>query len=216
MKEEFKVYQKVFDNRTIMTLYQLSKKYFRTIGGPIKTGKESDVYLLYTKEGGKIVAKIYKIETSNFRNMWKYIKGDSRFPYIGKEKKKLVYAWTEKEFRNLWTARRMGIPAPEPIAFKNNVLLMEFIGDDSPAPIAKYHPPKDPKRWYRLIMGYVDKMEKEGFVHGDLSEFNILNWNEKPILIDWSQSVFRDHPLFEELLERDRKNMERWFSSLGV
>ncbi len=215
MREEFKVYQGVFDNFTIKTLYELSKKYFDIIGGPIKTGKEADVYFVL-KGKEKIAAKIFRINTSNFKRMRDYIIGDDRFPYIGKGRRKLVFAWTKKEFANLQTANKIGIMAPKPIAFKNNVLLMEFIGNENPAPTAKENPPKNKKEWAEIICRYMKKMEKHGFVHGDLNEFNVLNFNEKPVIIDWAQAVFKEHPLFEKMMERDKENVRKWLGGTCI
>ena len=125
----------------------------------------------------------------------------------------MVFAWTKKEFSNLQKALEIGIRVPSPIAFKNNVLLMEFIGNKDPSPIAKDKPPKNKNKWKNIITEYVEKMEKKGFVHGDLNEFNVINHRERPVLIDWAQSVFRKHPLYEEMLERDKKNLKRWLGN---
>ena len=43
--------------------------------------------------------------------------------------------------------------------------------------------------------------------HGDLSEYNILNVREKPQIIDVGQAVPKEHPMYEELLKRDMKNI---------
>jgi len=53
----------------------------------INEGKESKVLLVKDKEGKLKVIKIYKIEASNFKNMWYYIEGDERFKRIGKGKR---------------------------------------------------------------------------------------------------------------------------------
>ncbi len=52
-------------------------------------------------------------------------------------------------------------------------------------------------------------------VHGDLSTFNILNKDEYPVIIDVSQSVVRDHPIANELLVRDIKNIYKEFKKMG-
>ncbi len=50
-------------------------------------------------------------------------------------------------------------------------------------------------------------------VHGDLSEFNIILKPDNHILIiDWSQFVRKDHPSMEYFLERDVKNVLRFFN----
>jgi len=41
----------------------------------------------------------------------------------------MVKQWAEKEVRNLKWIRKSGIRAPEPFVQKNNIILMEFIGE---------------------------------------------------------------------------------------
>ena len=57
---------------------------------------------------------------------------------------------------------------------------------------------------------------KAGLIHGDLSEFNILNYNEKPYIIDLSHGVKLDYPNVDELLQRDIKNLDRYFRKFNI
>ena len=59
-------------------------------------------------------------------------------------------------------------------------------------------------------------INKSNLIHGDLSTFNIMNFNQNPVIIDVSQSVVRDHPIAKELLLRDIKNISTEFNKLGV
>ena len=43
--------------------------------------------------------------------------------------RKMVRVWAEKEMRNLKRLRTAGIPCPEPIEVRENVLVMTFVGD---------------------------------------------------------------------------------------
>jgi len=60
------------------------------------------------------------------------------------------------------------------------------------------------------------KMYQNGLIHGDLSSFNILNYNEKPVIIDFSQATLVKTPNSEELLERDVKNVLHFFKKVGI
>lgn len=42
----------------------------------------------------------------------------------------MVRLWAEKEMRNLQRLRDAGILCPSPVTVKENVLVMEFLGDE--------------------------------------------------------------------------------------
>lgn len=216
LREEFKVYQRVFDNFTFKTLYKLARKYFDSLEGCISIGKEADVYR--ANKGNEYVAvKIYRMTAADFKNMWKYIRGDPRFDHVKMRHRDIVLAWTKKEFVNLTKADKVGVRVPKPIAFLNNVLIMEYIGGKNPAPTAKILPPKNPEKWYKVIMKYITLLyHKAKLVHSDLSEYNILNFRENPVIIDISQGVNLRHPNSEEFLKRDIKTIINWFKKLGL
>ncbi len=214
-----KIYNDVFDFSTTYVLYKLENSgYIDRIKSIISTGKEANVFLGYNFQKEPIAIKIYRIETSNFNNMYKYIAGDHRFEYVKLRKRDIVFAWAKKEFKNLEIAYKVGVRVPRPIVWRKNVLVMEFIGEnETPAPRAKDQPPNDPNAWFEKIMEYVEKLYKKGkLVHGDISEYNILNFNEEPVLIDIGQGVPKDHPLALELLKRDLENIHRWFKKFGI
>ena len=111
-------------------------------------------------------------------------------------------------------AKNNKVVVPKPIAIKNNVLVEELIGE--PAPQLKDSHPDDPKKFLKLIIDQIKLLYKGGLIHGDLSAFNILNHNEKPYLIDFSQATLIKTPNSEELLERDLKNILQFFKKLHV
>ena len=53
-------------------------------------------------------------------------------------------------------------------------------------------------------------------VHADLSEYNILYHESHLYIIDVSQSVEHDHPSAFDFLRSDIKNVEEYFSKMGV
>lgn len=53
-------------------------------------------------------------------------------------------------------------------------------------------------------------------VHADLSEYNILYHDNHLYIIDVSQSVEHDHPSAFDFLRNDIKNVEDFFSKMGV
>lgn len=216
-RDKLKVFERVFDYLTLNTLIALRQaKRIDTIEGAIKTGKEADVYL-GTLNDKPVALKIFRIKTSNFNTMHRYIKGDPRFENLKHNKKDIVFAWAKKEFKNLRKAERSGVRVPKPLVQKNNVLVMEFIGRNGKAsPNAKEKPPKNPEKWWEIIKKDIIKMAENKLVHGDLSEYNLLNHYERLVIIDMAQSVVKEHHLSEELLKRDVNTITKWFKTLGV
>ncbi len=209
----------VFDTPTLKTLYTLASKGFITaLGGVVSTGKEADVFHAIGENGRELAVKIYRINTSDFQKMQDYLIGDPRFENIRGTKKDIVFAWTKKEQRNLERAREAGVRAPEPITSERNILIMEFIGHNGvAAPRLKDLPPEDPQRIYDTVAEYMRLLyRKAKLVHADLSEYNILLYEEVPVIIDMGQAVLLDHPMSREFLARDIKNIIRYFKKLGV
>jgi RIO kinase 1 len=214
-----KISQSVFDKHTIDTLYWMTNtKRISSIDYCIATGKEADVYRGIDSEGNHVALKIYRIETSDFREMRKYVDGDVRFDNVRKDKRDLVYAWCRKEFSNLKRMKKIGVRVPNPLMFKNNVLVMDFIGTNGkPAPLIKDIEIKNPKAVCIELLNFIKKLyEDAGLVHADLSEYNILYHKTKPVVIDVGQAVLLSHPKAEEFLVRDIKNISRFFRKKEV
>jgi RIO kinase 1 len=214
-KPEHKVEHQVFDEATLVTLHKLQKgKFFDDIGGPIAIGKEANVFSA-EKGDSKVAIKIYRIETSSFNRLLPYIAGDPRFS-VKKEKRSLIYTWTRKEFRNLKRAHKAGVSVPKPHTSMNNVLIMDFIGDEEAAPTLKVTSLENPQQFYEEVIENMQKLYKANLVHADLSEFNILVKNKEPVFIDLGQAVLTEHPNAAIFLQRDCENIARFFGKLGV
>jgi RIO kinase 1 len=70
---------------------------------------------------------------------------------------------------------------------------------------------------YSELLNQIRNLYKKAkLVHGDLSEYNIMNHNEKPVLFDLSQTVSIEHPMANELLKRDLNQVNWFFNRLGV
>jgi len=213
-KEKFRTYHAVFDNFTNRNLFKLiSEGLFDGLESPIATGKESNVFS--AKKGSKrVIVKIYRLETCDFNRMYDYIRSDPRYQRLKKKKRDIIFSWAQREYRNLLKAREAGIKVPTPLAIKQNILVLEMIGD--PAPKLKDAHPKAPKKFFEEIIGNMRKLYKAGIVHADLSSFNILNNNEKPVFIDFSQATPLENHNACEFLERDIRNVASYFSKIGL
>jgi len=213
--DDFKVRDEVFDKRALMNLYTLaSKGAIDALGGSISTGKEANIFHALGEEGN-LAIKIYRINTSNFKAMQNYLIGDPRFGNIKGTKRAVITAWTRKEFRNLKRAEEAGIKVPHPIIMKENILVMELVGEgEMPAPqLREVHlDEEEAKKAFDKISVYMSRLyNKANLVHADLSEFNILYHEGEPVIIDMGQSVTLEHPMARTFLERDISNLARYF-----
>ena len=217
--DERETYAEVFDRQTLMVLYDyMTRGHIDMIHYPVSTGKEGNVFYATDEDGEGVAVKIFRTSTSTFKRVSKYIEGDPRFKGLTGNRRKLIYAWTNKEFRNLDRYCEAGIPVPEPIAFRKNVLLMEYIGDETgPAPQLKDVQLDDPTAMYDDVVSFIiDGYRDAHLVHGDLSEYNILVWDGEPILIDCGQAMTADHFNAKEFLMRDINNINRFFKNRGA
>ena len=212
--------EEVFDRATLMVIYDfLNSGILYEVHGVINAGKEARVYLGKTKEGKDLAVKIYLTASAEFRKgMLKYIEGDYRFKGVKRDTRSLIFTWAQKEFRNLEQASRAKVRVPKPIAVKNNVLVMEFIGENGVnASSLKEQVPSDPEEVYGVLLTYLKRLyRKAELVHGDLSEYNVMMWRDRPVLFDMAQAVPTSHPMAEFFLRRDLGNMNRFFNRLGV
>ncbi|PSQ52823.1 serine protein kinase RIO [Halobacteriales archaeon SW_8_65_20] len=214
--EQFKVEASVFDDATLGALYKLVQDgYIRAFGGPLSTGKEANVYLAGSDEED-VAVKIYRINASDFRAMREYLDGDPRFEGIGSDKKKVVVAWTRKEFANLQRAQAAGVRVPDPIAVQRNVLVMEFLGRDGQRGRRLSEVSvENPETAFEVIREYMRRLYRVGLVHGDLSEYNVVVHDDQLYVLDLGQAVTTHHPNSREFLDRDCENVAAFFTRQG-
>lgn len=217
--DDRKSYDEVFDQQNLLRIYKLfTDGVIDRLDFPISTGKEGNVFRASTPSDELVAVKIYRTSTSTFGDMAKYVLGDPRFKGLTGRKRKLIYAWANKEYLNLKLFQKAGVRVPRPIFHVSNIVIMEYIGDEvAPAKELRNVQLADPEAVARKLLGYVKlAYQKAELVHSDLSEFNVLMLGEEPVIIDVGQAVLLGHPQAEEWLERDVKNVARFFKKHGV
>lgn len=231
--------EQVLDPRTMKILLQLiNRNVVSEVNGCMSTGKEANVYHANSfiedqndehapPQTVQRAIKVYKTSIMVFKDRDKYMTGEYRFRngYNKGSNRDIVKVWAEKEMRNLKRIHASGIPSPQPIDQKSNVLVMEFLGTRKgrPAPRLRdivFEDTDASPRWhaaYLQTLGYMRIMyQKCRLVHADLSEYNMLYHDDKVWIIDVSQSVEHDHPRSLDFLRMDIKNVTDFFARKGV
>ena len=212
-----KVINEVLDKPTVMTLYKMiSDHVIAYVNGSVSAGKESLLFWGVDENELNVALKIYLVSTSNFKKREPYLIGDPRFSNVKKGTKNLIYLWAKKEFRNLSQCHDVGIPVPEPLYVRNNVLAMRFIGEHGVPSKSLLESPVDSTDYESTLSLIRDLFYKAKLVHGDFSEYNIFKTDTGLVVFDLGSAVDLRHPNAEEFLKRDINNITRFFKKRGV
>jgi RIO kinase 1 len=161
--------------------------------------------------------KIYRIATATFKNIARYIEGDPRFKRVKRATKPTIFAWAQKEYLNLARMQEAGVRVPSPQRVAGNVLVMEYIGDESqPAPVIRTVAIDDPAPVVDDITENLRRIQHAKLVHADFSEYNLLFWDGQVVVIDVGQAVPLEHSRAEEWFRRDMENAARFMRKLGI
>lgn len=220
LKQASKFSERAFDDKTIATLQHfIGSNVFATLDFPIQHGKEAALYRATRKtaKGPQFLAvKIFKYGGASFQKRLEYLQGDKRFK-VPRQTRQLVNVFARKEFANLKLCADAGMRVPMPVAHKDNVVIMEFLGENGlPSALLKDVWLDDPAKTLQLLLDDLRKMHSAGLVHADLSEFNVIVHRGLPFIIDLGQAVVLSHPLAEEFFLNDVRHILKWFNKLGV
>jgi RIO kinase 1 len=150
--------------------------------------------------------------------MWSYLSSDPRYKNVKPQRRQTIFAWVQREFRNLLKAREADVRVPTPHHFLHNILIQEYITDGKrAAPQLNKTEILDPQKLYDDLMEEMRKLYHGAkLIHGDLSPFNILYDGTAPVIIDMSQTTAIDDPNAKEYIARDVKNMTTFFQKQGL
>jgi len=202
---------------------------------PVKSGKEATVYICRAgdRTGEKLVAaKVYRSRHQRgFKNDALYWEGGmramsrrtksaiARRSYYGRDV--LFSTWIGRERETLEALHGAGANVPRPLTQLGTAFLMAWIGDEEEAAPqlrqVRLDSPRKAARIFDFLVGQVELWLAHDVVHGDLSEYNVLFWRGRPVVIDFPQAV---DPRFNRnayaLLQRDLANLAHHFERFGV
>lgn len=173
-------------------------------GAPLGVGKESDVYEVFSYK--PLALKFHREGFTNFREVHR-----GRDYTSDKEHTSWLYTArkaAEREYEALETLYP-DVRVPQPVDQNRHAIVMEKMAG---AELDRAKLESD------QAMGVLDLVLRElataydqGFVHADISEYNVFVSEDGITLFDWPQAVPTDHENARELLDRDVKNIVAYF-----
>lgn len=189
----------------------------------IKSGKEATVFLV--KLDGILMALKLYFTNSILKNQNVYV--SNKF-YKTKSHKKAVASknkfsktlvknnWIQREFSLLQKLYTENASVPKPILQLENGIFMEFLGNPQESAPRLQDVVLDPisaQLAFDEILRNIQIFLKVGTIHGDLSAYNILWWQDKIWIIDFPQAIdIRQNPQKQEFLIRDLQNICSYFN----
>lgn len=213
-----KLRDEFFDHPTLLAISRLvSQGQFEAVDYPIATGKEGGVFRA-TTGGGFRAVKVYRIGNAVFRRLPAYALEELRREASERNYGRLIAAWTRREHTILRKMTEAGVWVPQPYGYLRNVLVMDFIGTDGiAAPRLQDTKVDDLDGLYNDLISQLRAMSQRAhLVHGDLSPYNVLYHEGRPVIIDVAQAIDAAHPQAPALFERDVSNFARYLHKLGL
>ncbi|MFB6129734.1 MAG: serine/threonine-protein kinase RIO2 [Salinigranum sp.] len=174
------------------------------VGAPLGVGKESDVFEVQSYR--PLALKFHREGYTNFRR-------------VDRERE---YTADHRHVSPLYTARKAAereyealetlypdVSVPRPVDQNRHAIVMEKLSGVELAR-AKLDPGQA-TGVLDLVLAECARAYERGFVHADLSEYNVAVSEDGVTIFDWPQSVPTDHENARELLERDVENVVSYF-----
>lgn len=128
--------------------------------------------------------------------------------------------WPDNEFAMLERLAAAGVTVPFPVARTSDGVLMQYIGDRgmaAPRLVQSGLSRASAERAAALLVENLQRMAEARVVHGDLSVYNLLWWEDCLWIIDVPQAVdVSANAQAFEFLHRDLTNVAGWFRARGV
>ena len=174
------------------------------VGAPLGVGKESDVY--EARSYRPLALKFHREGYTNFREVQKERSYTS-------DKQHISWFYTarkaaEREYEAL-EGLYPDVSVPRPVDHNRHAVVMDRIDgvELNRARLAEEQvvPVLD------LVLQEIQAAHRNGYVHADMSEYNVFVNEEGVVVFDWPQAVPTDHANSAELLERDVENVLDYF-----
>jgi RIO kinase 2 len=202
---QYQGFKLTFEGYDALALHTLTEREtIEGFGSPLGVGKESDVYEVRSYK--PLALKYHREGYTNFREVMKERDYTADHEHVSWQYTARKAA--EREYEAL-EALYPDVNVPRPIDQNRHAIVMEKIDgvelartkltDEQVIPVLD------------LALEQTQIAYREGFVHADMSEYNLFVTEEGVTVFDWPQAVSTDHENADELLTRDVENLVGYF-----
>lgn len=227
--------------QSLRTFYD--RKLISDVVSLVKGGKEASVYVCESTPAtgaARLAAKVYRPRMfRQLRNDSTYREGRAILKEDGSVIKKTDHrimralgkksaygeqvahsSWLTYEFNMLTDLHQAGGDVPRPVAAGQNAILMAYVGEDgNPAPTLNQVrlERREAAALFDAVLRNVELMLSFGWIHGDLSAYNILYWEGDITLIDFPQVTdSQANHQARMILQRDIRRVCEYFNAQGI
>ena len=202
---QYEGYQLTFEGYDALALRTFAERdTIEGVGAPLGVGKESDVY--EARSFKPMALKYHREGYTNFREV-------QREREYTADRNHVSWLYTarqaaEREFEIL-EALYPDVSVPRPVDQNRHAIVMEKL---TGAELS--HAALESAQVVGVLGLIVDEMAAAydaGYVHADMSEYNVFVDTDGVTIFDWPQAVDTDHDNARELLERDLENIYSYF-----
>ncbi len=203
---QYEGYQLTFEGYDALALRTFAEREtVEGVGSPLGLGKEGDVY--EARSFKPLALKYHREGYTNFREV-------NRDREYTADRNHVSWMYTarkaaEREYEAM-EALYPDVSVPRPIDHNRHAIVM-----DKFAGVELSRAKLDPEQ----AVGVLDLIVRElttayemGWIHADMSEHNVAVAESGITIFDWPQTVATDHENARELLERDLRNLVRYFA----
>ena len=202
---QYQGFRLTFEGYDALALHALVERdTIEGFGAPLGVGKESDVYEVQSYK--PLALKFHREGYTNFREVQKerdYTSENRHRSWLYTARKA-----AEREYEAL-EAVYPDVSVPRPVDQNRHAIVMEKLAG---VELSRAKLEDD------QVVGVLDLVLRElraayaaGYVHADMSEYNVAVGEDGVTIFDWPQAVPTDHDNAEEFLDRDVENLLRYF-----
>ena len=202
---QYQGFKLTFEGYDALALHSLiERETIEEFGAPLGVGKESDVYEVRSYK--PFALKYHREGYTNFREVMKerdYTadRDHVSWQYTARKAAEREYGALESLYPD--------VSVPRPVDQNRHAIVMERV-EGTELGRTKLEP-EQVVPVLDLILAELRTAYQAGYVHADMSEYNVFVTREGVTVFDWPQAVPTDHENADEFLARDVENLVSYF-----